>query len=329
MPTVAPLDIDGHVLAVEFLGDTPFFASAAGAIHHLEGGEKVTEAHQGMLTCIRDPHSDSLISGGEDGKVLRIAADGGVTVLAEAPRKWITQVAAGPQGAVAYAYGKSSFVRLADGSVKEYAEERTVEGIAFAPKGLRIAVARYNGVSLHWVGMAAQPVNLEWKGAHTGVTFSPDGQFVVTTMQENALHGWKMDSKPGAEARHMRMTGYPAKVKSLSWSNKGKWLASSGAPAAIVWPFQGKDGPMGKAPLELGTRGNIMATSVKFHPVEDILAIGFIDGMILAVRIGDSKEALLRRPGKGAITSMSWSKSAKLLAFASEAGDCGVVDVSA
>ncbi|AVA22942.1 MULTISPECIES: WD40 repeat domain-containing protein [unclassified Rhizobium] len=329
MPTVAPLDIDGHVLAVEFLGDTPFFASAAGAIHRLEGGEKVTEAHQGMLTCVRDPYNDSLISGGEDGKVLRIAADGGVTVLAEAPRKWITQLAAGPQGAVAYAYGKSSFVRLADGSIKEFAEERTVEGIAFAPKGLRIAVARYNGVSLHWVGMAGQPINLEWKGAHTGVTFSPDGQFVVTTMQENALHGWKMDTKPGAEARHMRMTGYPAKVKSLSWSNKGKWLASSGAPAAIVWPFQGKDGPMGKAPLELGTRGNIMATSVKFHPVEDILAIGFIDGMILAVRIGDSKEALLRRPGKGAITSMSWSKSGKLLAFASETGDCGVVDVSA
>ncbi len=95
---------------------TPFFASAAGAIHRLEGGEKVTEAHQGMLTCIRDPHSDSLVSGGEDGKVLRIAADGGVAVLAEAPRKWITQVAAGPQGTVAYAYGKSSFVRLADGS---------------------------------------------------------------------------------------------------------------------------------------------------------------------------------------------------------------------
>ncbi|MHC2574190.1 WD40 repeat protein [Rhizobium leguminosarum] len=148
-------------------------------------------------------------------------------------------------------------------------------------------------------------------------------------MQENALHGWKLDIKPGTEARHMRMTGYPSKVKSLSWSVKGKWLASSGAPAAIVWPFQGKDGPMGKAPLELGTRANIMATAVKFHPLEDILAIGFIDGMILAVRIADSKEALLRRPGKGAITAMSWSKNGKLLAFGSEAGDCGVIDISA
>jgi WD40 repeat protein len=328
MPTVAPVDIDGHVLAVEFLNEIPFFANAAGTVHRLEGGEKVTEAHQGLLACVRDPSGDSIITGGEDGKVLRIASDGSVAPLAEVLRKWITMVAAGPQGTVAYSHGKNTFVRLADGTTKEFAEERSVEGIAFAPKGLRIAAARYNGVSLYWVGTSAAPLNLEWKGAHIGVTFSPDGQFLVTTMQENALHGWKLDAKPAAETRHMRMTGYPAKVKSLSWSPKGKWLASSGAPAAIVWPFQGKDGPMGKAPLELGTRANIMATCVKFHPSEDILAIGYVDGMVLAVRIADAKEALLRRPGKGAITAMGWSKNGKLLAFASEAGDCGVVDIS-
>ena len=127
----------------------------------------------------------------------------------------------------------------------------------------------------------------------------PTAAFLVTTMQENALHGWKL-----ADGKHMRMTGYPAKVKSLSWSAKGKWLASSGAPAAIVWPFQAKDGPMGKAPLELGTRGNTMVTAVACHPVDEIVAIGYADGMVLAARFADAKEVLLRRPGKGAITSM-------------------------
>lgn len=328
MPTVAPLDIDGHVLAASFLGDIPVFVAASGSIHRLDGGEKVTEAHQGLLACVKDSSNQTLVTGGEDGKVLRIAHDGTVTELAHVPRKWISVVAAGPQGAVAYAVGKNGYVRLADGTVKEFAEERTIEALDFAPKGMRVAAARYNGVTLHWIGTTGAPVDLDWKGAHTGVTFSPDGRFVVTTMQESALHGWKLDSKSN-ETRHMRMTGYPAKVKSLSWSAKGKWLASSGAPAAIVWPFAGKDGPMGKAPLELGTRANIMVTNVAFHPVEDVLAIGFVDGMILAVRTADGKEALLRRPGKGAITSMGWSANGKLLAFASEAGDCGVVDISA
>ncbi len=85
---------------------------------------------------------------------------------------------------------------------------------------------------------------------------------------------------------------------------------------------------MGKAPLELGTRANIMVTAVAFHPNEEVLAIGFIDGMILGVRLADEKEALLRRPGKGGISGMSWSQNGKLLAFASDAGDCGVVDIS-
>lgn len=327
MPTVAPLDIEGHVVTAAFLGDIPVFAAASGAIHRLDGGEKVTQAHEGLLTCVKDSADQTLVTGGEDGKVLRIAHDGSVRGLAEIPRKWISVVAAGPQGAVAYATGKTGYVRLADGTTKEFSEARTIEALGFAPKGLRVAAARYNGVTLHWIGTTGAPVDLEWKGAHTGVTFSPDGRFVVTTMQENALHGWKLDSK-ATETRHMRMTGYPGKVKSLSWSPKGKWLASSGAPAAIVWPFAGKDGPMGKAPLELGTRANIMVTQVAFHPAEEVLAIGFIDGMILAVRIADSKEALLRRPGKGAITSMGWSANGKLLAYASEAGDCGIIDIS-
>jgi WD40 repeat protein len=244
-------------------------------------------------------------------------------LLAEAGRKWITSVASGPQGAIAYAAGKTAFVRFADGKVKEFQHPRSVEGVAFSPKGMRFGVARYNGATLHFPATDGKPVELEWAGAHTGITFSPDGNFLVTTMQENALHGWKL-----SDGKHMRMSGYPAKVKSLSWSAKGKWLASSGAQAAIVWPFSGKDGPMGKAPLELGTRGNAMVTAVACHPSQDVAAIGYDDGMVMAVRFADLKEVLLRRPGKGAITSMMWDREERRLVFGSETGDCGVVDIA-
>jgi WD40 repeat protein len=328
MPTVAPLDLEGHVVGVAYLKDVPVFAEASGLVHRLDHGHKTAEVHQGLLAAVYDAASDTLLTGGEDGRVVRTTADGTTTELAAVPRKWISQVAAGPQGAIGYASGRTAYVRLADGTIKEFTEQRTVEGIGFAPKGMRVALARYNGVTLHWVATSGQPVDLEWKGAHTGVSFSPDGRFLVTTMQENALHGWKLDTKPGSETRHMRMTGYPAKVKSISWSAKGKWLASSGAPAAIVWPFQSKDGPMGKAPLELGTRANIMVTQVCCHPAEEIAALGFADGMILVVRFADSKEVLLRRPGKGAISAMAWNKDGRQLAFGSETGDCGVIDIA-
>jgi hypothetical protein len=118
-------------------------------------------------------------------------------------------------------------------------------------------------------------------------------------------------------------------VKSWSWSVKGKFLATSGAPAAILWPFSGKDGPMGKAPLELGTRGDSMVTAVACHPVEDMLAIGYQDGMILAVRFSDSREAVLRRAGASPVRTMGWDGKGARLAFGSEGGEAGVIDIAA
>ncbi len=324
MPTVAPLDLAGHCMATAWLGDYPFFALADGAVHWLDNGQHVVQANDGLLAATMDTAGERLLTSGEDGKVIALRADGSVDTLVEHPRKWVNAVAAGPSGACAYAIGRSAFVRMANGETKELVHARTAEGLGFAPKGLRLAVARYNGATLHFPATNSQPVELEWAGAHTAVTFSPDGQFLVTTMQENALHGWKL-----ADNKHMRMTGYPAKVKSLSWSVKGRWLASSGADAAIVWPFQGKDGPMGKAPLELGTRASVPVTAVACHPTDEIAAIGYADGMVLAARFADAREVLLRRSQKGAITSMSWDKRGQRLAFGGEEGECGVIDIAA
>ncbi|WP_173934907.1 WD40 repeat domain-containing protein [Chelativorans sp. Marseille-P2723] len=324
MPTIAPLNLDGHCIAVAWLNEIPHFALADGVVHWLGNGHKWAELHDGLLTARPMPDSARLLTGGEDGRVFALSTDGRAEPVAELGRKWITSVAAGPQGAVAYASGRVAYVRFADGRIRELQHPRTVEGLAFAPKGMRLGVARYNGATLHFPGTEGTPTELEWAGAHTGITFSPDGNFLVTTMHENALHGWKL-----TDGKHMRMAGYPGKVKSFSWSARGRWLATSGAPAAIVWPFQSKDGPMGKAPLELGTRGDTMVTLVACHPTEDMVAIGYSDGMILAARIADSKEALLRRAGSGAVTAMAWDSKGRRLAFGSEAGECGIVDISA
>lgn len=322
MPTVAPLDLDGYCVAVAFIRDIPLFAMADGSIHRLDNGHKHEQVHDGLLCAVKMPDGKVLLSGGEDGKATISGADGTSKALLDLNGKWITAVAGGPSGAVAAAAGRSVHFVDGLGSTRTFEHPRSAEGVAFAPKGMRLAVARYNGATLHWPATDAAPQELEWKGAHTGATFSPDGAYLVTTMQENALHGWRL-----SDQRHMRMTGYPAKVKGMSWSVKGRWLATTGAPAAIVWPFQGKDGPMGKAPLELGTRGDQLVTAVACHPAEDIVAIGYGDGMVLAARMGDGNEALLRRPGKGAVTSMDWDSEGIRLAFGTEAGDCGVVDI--
>ncbi len=323
MPVIAPLDAGAHVEWAGFLGDIPAFALADGHVLLAHGGERKIAIEGGLAVATPSSDGSAILAGGENGAVSRVTGNGFITQLSPANGKWTTSIASGPSGAMAFGSGKTATVLLADGTRQEFTCERTIEGIAFAPKGLRIALTRYNGVELRWVGTQSPSQFLEWKGAHIGVTFSPDGRFMVTSMQENALHGWRL-----ADNRHMRMTGYPTKVKSLSWSAKGKWLASSGAPAAIVWPFSGKDGPMGKAPKELGSMGQIIVSRVACHPSEDIIAIGYQNGMILGVRIEDGKDVVLRRGGNGAISALNWDGAGRRIAFGAESGEAGIIDIA-
>lgn len=322
MPSVTPLDLTGYVVWAGFLGGTPVYACGDGTVTVGTQPTSTTPAG-GILTAERELDGRTLVAGCDDGKVLRIAADGSATVLAEKPRKWIDQIAVGPNGAVAFASGRTAWVREGSGSEHEVSRPRSIGGLAFFPKGLRLAIAGYNGVGLWFPGTAAAAVELEWKGSHIAVTVSPDGAHVVTAMQENALHGWRLK-----DGQHMRMSGYPTKVKSMSWSVKGRFLASSGAGASIAWPFHYKDGPMGKRPLELGPRQELV-TRVACHPAEEIAAIGYEDGMILLVRLSDGEEVLLRRPGGGPVTALGWAPSGLELAFGTETGAAGVVDLAA
>ena len=69
--------------------------------------------------------------------------------------------------------------------------------IAFDPKGRRVAAASYGGVWLWYARIEKQvPQVLKWAGSHAMVLWSPDGKFLMSAMQENSLHGWRLsDSK--------------------------------------------------------------------------------------------------------------------------------------
>jgi WD40 repeat protein len=322
MPTIQEFPLGAFVVEIAFVGETALFALGDGTVRRAAGvAAEETKVHTGAILSATLA-GKKLLTGGDDGLVALTDAAGTVERLAERPRKWIDHVAAGPNGAVAFAVGKQAVVRFADGRERAFDHERAVGGIAFAPKGTRLAVARYDGVTLWWAGTDAEPANLTWKGAHLGVIFSPDGKNVVTTMQENALHGWRLD-----DGKDMRMSGYPGKPKSLSWSAKGRFLATSGANAAILWPFHYKDGPMGRQPLQLGAREAVV-TRVACHPQSELVAIGYQDGMVMAVRFADAEEALFRKAGGSPVSALAWDTAGKRLAFGTEDGSAGLVDIT-
>jgi WD40 repeat protein len=320
---VRPVAIGGAVTSVHFLGDRAFFVGAEEKVSIVDAeGEmsKVDVLGGGILCAVSD--GARIVMGGDDGKVVSLDKKGGIAVLAtDAKRRWIDNVALHADGAVAWSVGKTAFVRGAKGEEKSLEVPSTVGGLAFAPKGLRVAIAHYNGATMWFPNMAAAPEFLPWTGSHLGVTFSPDNKFLVTTMHEPALHGWRL-----ADSKHMRMTGYPGRVRSMAWSAGGKFLATSGADTVIMWPFASKDGPMGKEPAMLAPL-QARVSVVACHPKQDILAAGYSDGTILMVRMEDGGELLVRRNGTAAVSGIAWNAKGTLLAFSDEDGDAGILSI--
>jgi WD40 repeat protein len=320
---VRPVAIGAPVTSVHFLGERAAFVGAEENVFLVNGDGAIstTNVQSGGILCA-SADGARLVTGGDDGKVVALDAAGEVDLVATDPkRRWIDNVALHPEGAVAWSAGKTAFVRAGKNEEKSFDARSTVGGLAFAPKGLRLAIAHYNGVSLWFPNMAAKPDVLDWSGSHLGVTFSPDNKFLVTAMHEPALHGWRL-----ADNRHMRMTGYPGRVRSMSWSAGGKALATSGADAVIMWPFASKDGPMGKEPAMLAPL-QARVSAVACHPKQDILAAGYSNGTVLMVRMADGAEILVHRNGGAPVAALAWNAKGTLLAFAAEDGEAGLLEL--
>ena len=326
-------ELDAFVVAVRFSRDGRHAGFALGdgtvriATVGLSGEWIAATVHAGaILDFAADPAGDGFVSGGDDGKLNRVGADGSVSKVGDFGMKWVEHVATYAldkgRGLIAASAGK--LVRLFDQSgqvLKELTHPSTVTGLVFDGKGKRIGASHYNGASLWFVAAKTDtPRKLEWKGSHTGIIIHPEGEAVVTAMQENALHGWKLP-----DGQHMRMSGYPAKTASLSFTRNGKWMASSGADAMVLWPFFG-GGPMGKAPLELAGGDGIICTQVACNPNNLVVAGGFADGLVVIADIESSRILPVVPPEHGPISALAWNPNGTQLAVGTETGFAALVD---
>lgn len=318
------LALGASATAAHWIGGACWFALGDGSvlIAPREGETRRITAHEGAILCAAaHPDGRGLITGGDDGRLNIVTADG-AEVLAHL-HKWIEHIAVSPVSrAIVAGVGKQAVVFRDGKEAHRFDHASTVGGLALDAKGRRLAVSHYGGATLRYALMADDKgTQLNWAGSHLAVTVSPEADYVITAMQENALHGWRLPEKTD-----LRMDGYPAKTKSFSWDRRGRWLATSGAHSAIVWPFVGKLGPQGKAPLQPGER-EALVTAVAFHPSEETLAIGYGDGAAIVVRFADQLGMELDEPGEGAVTALAWSGDGRRIAIGDEAGRGAIVDV--
>lgn len=316
---VRPLDFGAHIVAAHFAGGSCAFATGEGEVLIAGDKEARVKAHTGaILSAASD--GERIFTAGDDGRLVATDIEAEMETIAEANNKWIDQVALGPEGAVAWSAGRTVFVKTRKGD-KTLDLPSTPGGLAFAPKGFRLAIAHYNGASLWFPNSDAKPEFLEWKGSHTGARFSPDGRFLITAMQEPALHGWRL-----ADAQDMRMSGYPSRVRSFDFTHDGDWLATSGAQEVILWPFRTRDGPMGKPPRMIApAAAKQKVTCVACHPKQPAMAAGYSDGAVLLVRLEDGAEILVTPASGAPVSALAWNANGQSLAFGTEAGKAGLL----
>lgn len=313
-----PLAFGSGVVGARFLGAAAAFALGDGDIALVGEGETRISVHNGTILSLAGD-GRRLLTGGDDGRVAATRADGSSEILFEQKGRWIDQIAAAADGAFAFSFGKSAHFQPAKGERRSLDLPSTVGGLAFAPKGTRLAIAHYGGATLWFPNAQVKPELLEWKGWHRGILWHPEGRFIVTTMQEPALHGWRLP-----DGAHMRMSGYPSRVRSMEFTVGGRHLATSGSTEVILWPFIAKEGPMGKQPTMLAPR-DVRVSAVAAHPKDEVVACGYDDGMVMLARISDGAEILVRAPSGSPVSALAWRADGGAIAIGTEEGGAGLV----
>ena len=300
------------------------FALGDGTVRREDGA--VAQAHDGasLAACVH-PSGEGVISGGDDGRLVWVKDD--VQELAKIPGRWIESVAASAEsGLIAFAAARELHVCDAKDPAfqRAFTHEKSVADVTFDPKGRRIAAATYGGCALWYARIADQkPVMLKWAGSHIACAWSPDGRFLVSSMQENQLHGWRV-----ADEQNMRMAGYPSKVKSLVFLSKGALLGTSGANGAVMWPFAGATGPMGKQAAEIGYDEAALSTRLAATPDKSWIACGLDDGRVWAADVTGQRLEPLKAEKGAAISALAMSADGKRVAWGDEDGQAGVAAIA-
>ncbi len=336
LPPSRTLATDAPVAACAFnrAGSHVAFALGDGAVRILPADvaapapEPTEPVHGGVaLSLIGDPAGDGFVSGGDDGRLLRIALDGTASEVASYRGKWIEHLVAHRAGGAIAAVVAKNAVVLKDGQLREFGpHQSTVAGVDFSKDGGRIACAHYGGVTIWSLGQApaggaVPPRRFAWAGSHVALAWSTDGKFIATGTQENDIHVWRL-----AQATDMRMQGYPAKVKSLSWTADARFLYTSSQPVFTAWPFAGK-GPEGKPPLQFGEEGAGLISVVAAHPTAEFVAGGYDSGELQLGDIKQKRSVVLKLADQSPITCLAWSPDGYKIAAGNERGDLLVIDL--
>lgn len=333
--------IDGHVIALAWQ-PSPATAQAtepgAGGIAaaSIDGPIALLDARTGLAqhtllghgfgTACAAWSADGrhLASAGQDGKVrLWDPATGQQVKEMPGGAAWVERVAWCPTAnIVASAAGKKLRLwNLAGEMVCEYADHpSTIADIQWKPHEPILASTGYGKLYL-WnipatVGAKESGAPLrefDWQGSMLALAWSPNGQYIAAGAQDASVHFWLM-----ANGEDLQMSGYPTKVRELSWDANSRYLATGGGAVPCVWDCSGK-GPAGTHPLQFEAHQDNVSC-LAFQHRGPFLASGGEDGLVALWQPGKQQGALALAKHADAIAQLAWSADDQQLVVGTAGG---------
>jgi WD40 repeat protein len=271
--------------------------------------------HENTCLALATDPAGGFLSAGDDGRLVHLRLDGSSELIAHEDGAWIDRVAASPAGGRAYACGRK--VHWLGPKPACLMLSGSATSLVFDPSGTQLAISHHGGVTI-WAADTLRERQLTWPGYHRDVAWSPDGRYLVSGMEENALHGWRLP-----DGGDIEMGGYPGQPRSLSFSADGRFIATSGGMRAVCWSFDSL-GP-NDGPHECGIAGKSPVSRVACHPAHPLIAVGYHGGAVLLCQPGSSDILLIQGSGNSAVTAMAWSPDGRRLALGTDAGELAIV----
>lgn len=258
--------VEGAVFLLDAHGD---WSNVEPIGRHAGGGNSISWRFDGAEFATAGHDGLAKVWDGNSGRELSTLETGS---------SWVSKVVYNPRRKVlATAAGKHLKVwdEQRDSIYESLDHSSSIADIGWNPDGSGIAVAAYNGITIHVPDKQRQPRKYTWKGSSLVLAWSPDAKYIATGEQDSTVHFWHV--KSGEDAQ---MWGFPAKVLELSWDSSGRWLATGGGASVCLWDCSGK-GPTGRKPREYEAHSGKL-TQLAFH----------CDGKLLASAATDSVLAL-------------------------------------
>jgi WD40 repeat protein len=271
-----------------------------------------------------------LATGGQD-RLCRVwdARTGTLLHTLDCADAWVEHVAYNPLGGteksrhlLATAAGR--FVRLwgpKGDLLRTYGPHpSTVAALQWKPGTQELLSAAY-GVLSTWQPSKDEPVRrYEWKGSILSIACSPDGRYVATGDQDSTIHFWK--TKTG---RDLQMSGYPAKVRELTWDATSRFLATGGSDVVTIWDCA--KSPAGTRPLSFEGHDGLL-TALAYQHRGRLLLSGAQDALILLWDPTRKTEPLAKQNLDAGIALVAWSPDDTRIAVGSVQGHIEIFNVA-